>query len=69
MPVPIPTTVLQTIKAEKGLSADERMWGLSTLFVGAIAAVWSYVTVSPMPVVMAFVYCAIVFAQLEDEEI
>jgi hypothetical protein len=69
MPVPIPKTVLQAIKAEKGLSNEERLWSLSALAVGATAAILGYMSASPMPIVLAFAYCAIVFAGLEDDDI
>lgn len=68
MPVPIPTTVLHSIKAEKGLSNDERVWSLGAIAGTGIAAVLGFAIASPMPLVMAFVGCAVVFAQLDSEE-
>lgn len=69
MPVPIPNSVLRTIKAEKGLSPDERFWSLSVLASVIVAGVLGYFTSSPMPLVLAFGYGAIVFAGLEDDNI
>ncbi len=69
MPVPIPNTVLRSIKAEKGLSQDERFWCLSALSGAVLAAAWGYFTASPMPLIFAFAACALVFARLEDDEV
>ncbi|MER3433116.1 MAG: hypothetical protein C4288_06730 [Leptolyngbya sp. ERB_1_1] len=69
MPVPIPTSVLHSIKAEKGLSNHERLWSLGAIVGTGFAAVFGYFTASPMPLMMAFVACAIVFARLDSEEI
>ncbi len=68
MPVPIPNTVLKTIKSQNGLSQDERFWCLTAIASAGIGSVLSYVMASPMPLVFAFAYSAIVFAQLEDDE-
>lgn len=69
MPVPIPNSVLQTIKAEKGLSSDERFWSLSAIAGTGLAAALGFAIASPMPLLLAFVGCAIVFAQLDSEEV
>lgn len=69
MPVPIPQSVLQTIKAEKGLSNDERFWSLGAIAGTGLAAVLGYATASPMPLLLAFVGCAVVFARLDSEEV
>lgn len=69
MPVPIPTQVLRAIKAEKGLSADEKRWCVAAVASGAIALVCGYFLASPMPMVFAFGFCAITVAQMEDEDI
>ncbi|MCU0547754.1 MAG: hypothetical protein MUC48_00260 [Leptolyngbya sp. Prado105] len=68
MPVPIPTSVLLTIKAEKGLSTDERFWTLTAILGTGLTAAWGYAIASPMPLLLAFVGCAIVFARLDCEE-
>lgn len=68
MPVPIPSQVLRSIKAEKGQSQDERVWSLSAVAGTAIAALWTCAVASPMPLVFAFVGCAIVVARLENDE-
>lgn len=68
MPVPIPSSVLLSIKAEKGLSNHERLWSLSAIAGTVLAAGWGYAAASPMPLMLAFVGCAIVFAQLDSEE-
>jgi hypothetical protein len=67
IPTPIPTQVLQAIKAEKGLSPDERRWvmiGFGSMFLGCGL---SYVMGSPLPFLAAFGFCAVVSAHLEEE--
>ncbi len=68
MPVPIPSKVLKSIKAEKGLSAEERIWCFSAIVSTLIAAASGYFMSSPMPFVLAFAFCAIVVARMDDEE-
>jgi len=66
MPVPIPNTVLHTIKAEKGWTADEKVW-VGSAWMGAIAGAALTITLhSPMPLVAAFAFGAVVVAMLED---
>jgi hypothetical protein len=68
LPVPIPTNALQTIKADKGLSPDERVWSWAAFASLVMSLVVSYGTASPMPLVAAFGFCAVVVARLEDED-
>lgn len=68
MPVPIPPSVLHSIKAEKGLSNQERAWSLGAIAGAGIAAVWGYAAASPLPLLIAFVACAMIFAGLDSEE-
>jgi hypothetical protein len=68
MPLPIPNQVLSLIKAERGLSVDEKRWRLAAIVSTAIAILASYLSQCPMPLVAAFIFCAIVVAQLEIEE-
>ncbi len=65
MPLPIPKEVLIKIKAEKGFSRDEKKWLFSTISVSLIASTLSIILSSPMPLVLAFSFCAIVFANLD----
>jgi hypothetical protein len=67
MPVPIPTNVLRTIKAEKGLCYEERVWCFSAILSVILAIVFTWLVVSPMPIVAAFIYCAITVTRMEDE--
>jgi hypothetical protein len=67
MPVPIPNQVLRTIKAEKGLCFEEKVWCLAAVFGAVTAGIASYVLSSPMPLVAAFAFCAVTAARLEDE--
>ena len=69
MPVPIPSDVLRTLKAQHGLCLEERVWVLSALCGAAIAGVLSYTLNSPMPLVAAFAYGAIVVGRMEEEEV
>ena len=65
MPLPIPKEVLTQIKAEKGFSQEERIWLLLTLSISFIAVVLSYIFSCPMPLVLAFSFCAMVFAHFD----
>jgi hypothetical protein len=68
MPEPIPIHVLRVIKAEKGLTPEERLWSIFAV-VGTIAGVIStYFLKCPMPIVMAFALNAVTVAQLEIDD-
>ena len=67
MPVPIPVQALQVIKAEKGMTLQEKLW-CATAWTAAIAgASLTYGLQSPMPLVAAFAFCAVTVAKFEDE--
>lgn len=68
MPLPIPSQVLRQIKAERGLSVDERFWCITAGAVSVAAAGFSFLAQSPMPLVTAFAFCAMVVAALETDE-
>lgn len=68
MPEPIPAKTLKVIKAQKGLSVEERVWSATTVVGAAIAAFVSYFLKCPMPMVFAFAFTAITVAQLEVED-
>ena len=67
MPVPIPSKVLRTIKAERGMCQEERIWSAAAVFSAAAAAFASYFLASPMPLIAAFAFCAVTFARMEEE--
>ncbi|MGA7933332.1 MAG: hypothetical protein WCA35_07280 [Kovacikia sp.] len=67
MPVPIPTQVLRTIKAEKGLCFEERIWCLAAVLIALLASISTYFLASPMPLVVAFAFCAVTVARMEDD--
>ena len=69
MPEPIPQKALRVIKREKGLCAEEKIWFTIGTVATITAAVLAYFLASPMPVVLAFAFDAILVAQLEVEEI
>jgi hypothetical protein len=68
MPVPIPSSVLQAIKAENGLSFEERTWGLMAVMSLLLGLLGTCLLVSPMPLVTAFIFGAIVVAKMDTEE-
>jgi hypothetical protein len=68
MPEPIPSKVLRRIKAEKGLSNEEQIWSATAIVATLIAGVLSYFTRSPMPLVLAFAFSAVVAGRLEVED-
>jgi hypothetical protein len=68
MPEPIPPRVLRLIKAQKGLSGDERFLSISAVVVTVVAAILSYLLQSPMPIVLAFAFGAVTVALLEVED-
>ncbi len=68
MPEPIPSKVLRRIKAEKGLSNEEQIWSASAIVATLIACGLSYLTKSPMPLICAFAFSAVVAGRLEVED-
>ena len=68
MPVPIPMDVLQSIKAEKGLSDQEQILSLAVLGAGLVAAVLTYFSHSPMPLVAEFAFAALAVAALDASD-
>jgi hypothetical protein len=69
MPVPIPRTVLQTIKAQKGMCFEEKLWCLGAVGSAIAGGGLSYVLASPMPAVAAFAFCAMIVARLDEDEV
>lgn len=69
MPEPIPQKTLKIIKAEKGLTKDERVWLSAAGIASFTAILLSYFLVNPMPIVLAFAFDAVTVAQLEVEDI
>lgn len=67
MPEPIPPEVLREIKAEKGLSREEKLWSISAVLVSIVAGILSYVLKSPMPIGLAFAFAAVTVGMLEVE--
>ncbi len=67
MPEPIPPEVLRKLKAEKGLSGEEKLWSISAVLLSIIAAILSYFFKSPMPIGLAFAFDAVTVALLEVE--
>lgn len=67
MPMPIPTQALQVIKAEKGMSPQEKVWCGAAWAAAIAGATITYFLQSPMPLVAAFIFCAITVAQFEDD--
>lgn len=67
MPTPIPTQVLQTIKSRKGFSPSEKLWSAIAWVAAVTGAGMGYFCASPMPMVLAFALCALIFAHFDDE--
>ena len=68
MPEPIPPKTLRMIKAENGLSPDEKTWLLLAVIVTIISVILSILIHSPMPLVLGFAFDAITSAKLEIED-
>ncbi len=69
MPQPIPLDSLRLIKAQKGLSPDERQWSISAIVIALVLAGVSYVFETPMPLLGAFIVAALTVARLENDEL
>ena len=67
MPEPIPQKVMRLIKSEKGLTAHEQRWLVSTAVVSILALATSCFLVTPMPLMFAFAFDAVTFARMECE--
>jgi hypothetical protein len=67
MPVPIPVQVLQTIKAQKGMCFEEKVWSLAAVVSAIAGGICTYYMASPMPLMAAFAFCAITAARMEDD--
>lgn len=65
MPLPIPKKTLLEIKLQKGLSMQERIWFSVAGITTVIAVILTYLLTSPMPLVFAFAFCAIIMAYFE----
>ncbi|BAU08174.1 hypothetical protein FJSC11DRAFT_3315 [Fischerella thermalis JSC-11] len=68
MPEPIPMQVLRVIKAQKGLTCEERFWSITAVIATMIAAFVTYWLRCPIPLVAAFAFNAVTVAQLEVED-
>jgi hypothetical protein len=69
MPEPIPTGILRSIKSAKGLCVAEKRLIAVAMGLSGLAIALSYFTKSPMPIVFAFAFDAMVAALLEVEEV
>lgn len=67
IPEPIPIRDLKLIKAQKGMTFEEKMWSMSAFIGTVISGIISYLIKCPMPLVFGFTYCAIAVARLEVE--
>jgi hypothetical protein len=69
IPEPIPPKILRSIKVQKGLCWEEKLWVFSAVVVTGISLGLSYLLKCPMPIVFAFALDAVTVAKLEVEEI
>lgn len=67
MPEPIPHDILRLIKAEKGLTGDEKTWLAIAVSVSLCCAALTYYWQCPLPLVAAFALSAVTVARLEVE--
>jgi hypothetical protein len=68
MPTPIPGPALRSIKADRGMTRQERYLMLSAFGSMVAGLALGYATNSPLPALAAFTYCAIVTASMEEED-
>lgn len=68
IPLPIPHQEMHSIKQRKGLSPDEKRWCFAAIAATALAGILSYFSHSPMPWVAAFIFSAIVVAQMDTDD-
>ncbi|OLP18501.1 hypothetical protein BST81_10500 [Leptolyngbya sp. 'hensonii'] len=68
MPLPIPSEALERIKARNGLSLTEKSWSAAAIAISLTSLILTWVFQSPMPLVSAFAFSAIVVAQLDNDE-
>ncbi|KGF73977.1 hypothetical protein DO97_00060 [Neosynechococcus sphagnicola sy1] len=69
MPMPLPGTVLKTIKDQKGWCLEEKIWVGAAIATTLIGSTLTYVLASPMPLIAAFTFCAVVVGRMEVEEL
>ncbi len=69
MPEPIPVNALRLIKAEKGLTFEEKLWSFSAVVTTVIALFFTLWLHCPLPLVLAFAFNAITVAQFEVEDV
>jgi hypothetical protein len=68
MPEPIPSQIMQKIKAEKGFTPEEKFWSISAVICTILAILSAYLLKCPIPLVLAFAFDAATVAQLEMED-
>lgn len=69
MPEPIPSKILKSIKASKGLCGEEKTVLSAAGIASVLAIAWSYYFQTPMPIVFAFAFDAVMMALLEVEDL
>ena len=69
MPEPIPSKILKSIKASKGLCFEEKTVLSAAGVVSIMAIAGSYLLTTPMPMVLAFAFDAFMVALLEVEDL
>ncbi len=65
MPLPISKEILMEIKASKGLTDQEKTWMFIAIIISLMSVFSSYFFHSPMPLVVAFAFTAMVVGHLE----
>jgi hypothetical protein len=67
MPMPIPSQVLRSIKSQRGMTLEEKLWYGAAWVASGSAIACTYTLQCPLPLVAAFALCAIIFARTDDE--
>jgi hypothetical protein len=67
MPTPIPMQVLKSIKAEQGLSMDEKQWCILAIVSLVSGLVLSFSTAEPIAGFLGFTVCAAIVGRLDDD--
>ena len=67
MPTPIPVQVLKTIKAQEGLSLDEKQWCILAIVSLLCGLAVSFATAEPIAGLVGFAVCAAIVGRLDDD--
>jgi hypothetical protein len=69
LPVPVPTHALEGFYRTYEMSPQVGLLNLSSITITLVAVLLTVVTLSPVPLLIAFGYCAIAVALLEEDRL